>query len=128
MSTERATRPEGATLNDILFHCSDIQGIILGVGLSMLEQMFVEQTQEGFRINTQPSKTTKKRKARESVVDDMDEDEDTHYGSSIIRGKKPKGGTGYAGASKEDVSQTVRICRCLKVAKTGVRHLARWRR
>lgn len=75
----------------------------------MLEQMFIEQTQEGSRINAQPSKTTKKRKARESVVDDMDEDEDTHYGSSIIRGKKPKGGTGYAGASKEDVSQTVPI-------------------
>lgn len=107
ISSEKPTHQKGSTSNDVLFHCSNIQGIILGVGLSMLEQLFTEQTQEGSQSSTPLSKTSKKRKARESVADDMDEDDDIHYGSGNARGKKSKGGTGYAGASKEDVRQEI---------------------
>ncbi|GJJ07550.1 hypothetical protein Clacol_001752 [Clathrus columnatus] len=100
---EKTARQNGFISNDILFHCSNIQGIILGVGLSMLEHLFIEQTTDG-QVAATLTKTTKKRKAREAVVDDMDEDDDLHYGTGNIRGKKAKGGTGYAGAAKEDTT------------------------
>ena len=92
--------------NNPLFHCSDLQGIILGVGLSMLEQMFIEQVrnEDGHKRVTAPK--SKKRKAEQSglplVMADDDDADEPYYGA---KGKKAKGGVGYAGNAREDVRQ-----------------------
>ena len=97
-----------------LFHCSNLQGVILGVGLSMLEQLFVEQSQDSMKVPLLSDKNNKKRKVQDVVpVDEMDEDEDMYYSSAAARGKKAKGGTGYAGAAKEDVSIHIIDCQML---------------
>jgi hypothetical protein len=81
-----------------LFHCSNLQGVILGVGLSMVQKLFVQQTQGDPRENN--SKKRKAAGATSSSIPD-DDDEDTYYGSGA---SKKKGGIGYAGNVKEDVS------------------------
>lgn len=87
---------------DPLFHCSNLQGVILGVGLSMLEQMFAEQTHE-----VASATNAKKRKAETPTPlipvapQEFDDDDDgMFYGVNV---KKAKGGIGYAGNSREDV-------------------------
>ena len=90
--------------NNPLFHCSDLQGIILGVGLSMLEQMFIEQVrnEDGHKRVTTPK--SKKRKAEHGGIPlltaDADDDDEPYYAT---KGKKVKGGIGYAGNAREDV-------------------------
>lgn len=71
----------------------------------MLEQLFVEQSQDTMKASTPlGDKNSKKRKVQDVVpADEMDEDEDMYYSSAAARGKKVKGGIGYAGAAKEDV-------------------------
>ncbi|KAG6919415.1 hypothetical protein DXG01_006298 [Tephrocybe rancida] len=87
--------------DDALFHCSNIQGVILGVGLSMLEQLFIEQIQEPRDIKEQNSRTPKRRKT--ATTPELD-DEDTYYGGGAPGPKKKQVGIGYAGNLKEDDS------------------------
>jgi hypothetical protein len=86
------------TRDDPLFHCSNLQGVILGVGLAMLEQVFNEQNQEHADNNIEPPTRNIKRRKTETST----EDEDALYYAGI-QGKKAKGGTGYDGDATEDV-------------------------
>ncbi|KIJ70500.1 hypothetical protein HYDPIDRAFT_79185 [Hydnomerulius pinastri MD-312] len=98
-----------ASVDVSLFHCSNLQGVILGVGLAMLEMMFVEQRQQSAdeQNGTQKAKSNKKRKvdahSHSSTPNGDDDDDDTYY-MSLPAGKKAKGGTGYAGDGREDNS------------------------
>ncbi|KAJ3547662.1 hypothetical protein NMY22_g1567 [Coprinellus aureogranulatus] len=94
-------KARASSSNDPLFHCSDLQGIILGVGLLMLEQTFVEQ-QEGHSSAelAGQSRDTKRRKT-EKTSSDSDSGSFFGFGGSS---KKAKGGIGYAGDLKEDNS------------------------
>ncbi|KAG6817467.1 hypothetical protein H0H87_008635 [Tephrocybe sp. NHM501043] len=98
-SSDRAKRPD-AGKDHPLFHCSSIQGVILGVGLSMLEQLFIEQTQDTRERKEQSSRTTKRRKTDTPVDTEDYDDDDVYYGMK----KKQVGGIGYAGNVKEDDS------------------------
>ncbi|KAF5387646.1 hypothetical protein D9615_000388 [Tricholomella constricta] len=99
ISTDRVKRPTAATDDDPLFHCSNLQGVILGVGLSMLEQLFTEQTQEPQEAKEPNSRTPKRRKT--DSTPEFDDDDSVYYASVQPAGKK-KGGIGYAGDQKED--------------------------
>ncbi|KAF7352807.1 Baculoviral IAP repeat-containing protein 6 [Mycena venus] len=103
--TEKVQRPGAAAPGDPLFHCADIQGVILGVGLSMLEQMFTEQSQDSKAAAQDPNKTrnTKRRKTGKFQLKDADDDDDDAYLSNS-GGKRSKGGIGYAGDQKEDTT------------------------
>ena len=104
---------------DPLFHCSDLQGIILGVGLSMLQHMFADQTQSG--SSPPDGERTKKKRKVEAPEPNEDEDEDDYYagppGPGQHRGRKAKGGTGYAGAQREDVRLLFPIRECSGVLR-----------
>ncbi|KAL4245719.1 hypothetical protein ABKN59_001670 [Abortiporus biennis] len=69
--------------NDCLFHCANLQGVILGVGLAMLEQTFLQES-----TNATPV-------ALKSKIDGF---------MSVIQTKKKKLGVGYAGDAREDNS------------------------
>lgn len=91
-----------------LYHCSNLQGVILGVGLSMLENLFAQQSREGSSVKTPDAKNAKKRKAESTATtpasnSNYDDDEDDTYFGVNKGGKKAKGGIGYAGAVREDV-------------------------
>lgn len=84
-----------------MFHCANLQGVILGIGLHMIEQLFQEQ----HRTSEDTIGGSKKRKVSPQVGGPVAYDDDDEYLSSeMIRGKKAKAGTGYAGMGKEDVS------------------------
>jgi hypothetical protein len=85
-----------------LFHCSNLQGVILGMGLYMIEQTFKEKNQVSpdTRTKDDTSRTSKKRKTILNAGDDSD---DSYYGS-VPGSKRSKGGIGYAGDAREDVS------------------------
>lgn len=102
ISGEKVKRPSAAQDDDPLFHCSNLQGVILGVGLSMLEQLFDEQRQEPQDTKDQGSRTNKRRKTTMTPSHDLDDQDSAYY--SGVPGKKAKGGIGYAGDVKEDVS------------------------
>lgn len=90
---------------DLLFHCSNLQGIILGVGLAMLEQLYHDQLQNP--LFTENKARTSKRRKTDPVIStpmilDPDDDDDNYLSSP--QGKKSKLGVGYAGDQKEDVS------------------------
>ena len=93
-----------------LYHCADLQGVILGVGLTMLEQVFADQVADAAARSagastTKPSGNTKKRKADTNALHtpmDPDDVDDLYY--STGKGKKAKGGVGYAGNVREDVT------------------------
>jgi hypothetical protein len=87
-----------------LFHCADIQGVILGVGLSTLEQMFSEQSQDSNAAQDSKTRNSKRRKTGKLLPKDDDDDDDNYYNISGPSGKRAKGGVGYAGDQKEDVS------------------------
>ena len=46
IKSERDQTGKSVIPKDPLFHCANIQGIILGIGLSMLEQLFAEQVED----------------------------------------------------------------------------------
>lgn len=99
IARDKVHRPSAATDDNPLFHCSNLQGVILGIGLSMLENSFAEAN-----VIAPPapdSKTPAKKKRK--LEGTPDEDDEEYYGSGP-KGKKPKGGVGYAGAGKEDMS------------------------
>jgi hypothetical protein len=72
----------------------------------MLEQMFSEQSQEPSDVPDHKARNNKRRKmdvtTNSTPVHDIDDEDDVYYAS--VQGKKSKGGVGYAGDQKEDVS------------------------
>lgn len=100
ISTERTHRPGAAIDDNKLFHCSNLQGVILGVGLGILEQQFIEDAGSD---TDNSGRTNKRRKTSPTAA------EGTVLPSPMpmpmARGNKAKGGTGYAGDQKEDVSR-----------------------
>lgn len=102
-----SNRDPSSSVDDNLFHCSNLQGVILGIGLTMLESTFTEQRQQNSEENSSKSKTNKRRKTdlhSSSSTPKGDDDEDDSYYMSLPVGKKSKGGIGYAGDVKEDTS------------------------
>ncbi|KAF9009093.1 ubiquitin conjugating enzyme family protein [Cyathus striatus] len=97
---------ERGKLEDSLFHCSNLQGVVLGVGLSMIEQMFVEQNQESMEDKEESSRKKRRKTTTNTSLRDLDDDDDMYYASvpGIMQAKKTRGGTGYAGNQKEDHS------------------------
>ncbi|KAI5116954.1 hypothetical protein M0805_001927 [Coniferiporia weirii] len=83
-----------------LFHCANLQGVVLGVGLAMLEHMFTEQVEDA---SSSGSENLRKRKSPTVRAIDPDDDDFVYY-SSATKGKKAKGGIGYAGSPREDHS------------------------
>lgn len=100
---DKVARPGSGAVDDSLFHCANLQGIVVGVGLSMLEQVYTDTTSAS-GPSGDPPRVSKKRKL-EGTPDD---DDDDVYGSGP-KGKKAKGGVGYAGAVKEDVCGFVQL-------------------
>ncbi|TFL06053.1 hypothetical protein BDV98DRAFT_499797 [Pterulicium gracile] len=101
-SHERADRPGVASGGNPMFHCSNLQGVILGMGLTMLEQVFFEQqTREG--DGDDESRTAKKRRIEVKPTSTTPDDYDDEY-APLAGGKKQKGGIGYAGGGKEDTT------------------------
>jgi len=90
---------------DILFHCPNLQGIILGVGLFTLENKYTEQYSPSALNDTLQTKSRnpKRRKTGTGNSSPASEVDDYDYGISGPVGKRAKGGTGYAGSQKEDV-------------------------
>lgn len=86
---------------DPLLHCPDLQGVILGMGLAMLEHLYNQEAV------VDDSKSTKKRKSTPlstaGTPSAGTEDDEDDYQPNPRGGKKAKGGTGYAGNAKEDV-------------------------
>jgi hypothetical protein len=108
----RIPEPTKAKDGRHLFHCSNLQGIILGVGLAMLEQLYHDQLQNPLGPENK-SRTSKRRKTdpviSTAMILDPDDDDDT-YLSPHSQGKKSRLGVGYAGDQKEDVSGHSRNC------------------
>ncbi|KAF8272514.1 hypothetical protein EI94DRAFT_1769775 [Lactarius quietus] len=96
---------KGSNAND-LFHCSNLQGVILGVGLALLEQLYHDQLQNPLGPENKV-RTSKRRKTdpiiNTSMILDPDDDDDS-YLTPPAQGKKPKVGIGYAGDQKEDTT------------------------
>ena len=90
---------------DILFHCPNLQGVLLGVGLFMLENKYTEQCSPLPVDEASQSKgrNTKRRKTGTGNSSPASEADDYDYGAPSPTGKKAKGGTGYAGSQREDV-------------------------
>lgn len=79
----------------------------------MLETMFVEQRRQLGEEQSQGASRTKSSKKRKmdlhplpSVTNGDDDDDDAYY-MSLPVGKKARGGTGYAGDGREDVSSII---------------------
>ncbi|EJT97519.1 hypothetical protein DACRYDRAFT_84483 [Dacryopinax primogenitus] len=110
---------------DPLFHCAELQGMVLGMGLSMVEKMFEEQVreaqQEQQEDDNEENKSRKKRRVTggasavshiiagaESSTASTDEDGEEEYLFGVAqagrgKGKRAPSGTGYGGG-KEDQS------------------------
>ncbi|TFK55677.1 hypothetical protein OE88DRAFT_1652098 [Heliocybe sulcata] len=101
-------RESSTTSDDPLFHCSNLQGVVLGVGLFLVEQMYSDQIQEGKTEQNGSAGNSKKRKSDTQppppLTNSFDDDDDVYYGTSSVKAKKLKSGTGYAGNVKEDTS------------------------
>ncbi|THH13280.1 hypothetical protein EW146_g6917 [Bondarzewia mesenterica] len=98
----------GEADDDDLFHCSNLQGVILGIGLAMLEQLYQDHTQNVSGNYDGQGRNNKRRKVEASVTgmsvpDDGDEDDD-NYPTPSAPGKKTKIGIGYAGDVREDTT------------------------
>ena len=93
---------------DVLFHCPNLQGVLLGVGLFTLESKYTEQYSPAALADATQSKSRnpKRRKTRTGNSSPASEADDYDYGISGPIGKRAKGGTGYAGSQKEDVRST----------------------
>ncbi|KAH7105452.1 hypothetical protein BKA62DRAFT_689728 [Auriculariales sp. MPI-PUGE-AT-0066] len=99
IARDKIHRPGASSDDNPLFHCSNLQGVILGVGLSMLEHTYAESNS----ASSPPGDSDKPRVAKRRKLEGTPEEEEDEYGSGP-KGKKAKGGVGYAGAIKEDMS------------------------
>ena len=102
--------------NECLFHCANLQGAILGVGLAMLEHAFLEEVQPSPHDENQKAK--RRKVSAKCTPGTNDEDDDDAYpfpnigGALVSRGtQKVRTGTGYAGHVKEDVSSLIALAR-----------------
>ncbi|KAI0035657.1 hypothetical protein K488DRAFT_82845 [Vararia minispora EC-137] len=84
-----------------LFHCSNLQGVILGIGLAMLEQLYHDQTQHLVDVDGRGNKRRQPEPVHNSSTPD---DDDDSYPPLPVQKKKLKVGTGYAGDVREDTS------------------------
>jgi hypothetical protein len=88
---------------DPLFHCAELQGVIAGIGLAMVERVLIEQRDEN-RVFTSAS-PNKRRKY--DLTTPQDSDDGMGFIPDIFKkskkSKAPKGGIGYAGNHTEDV-------------------------
>ncbi|TFY83061.1 hypothetical protein EWM64_g951 [Hericium alpestre] len=97
-------KPPDAQHND-LFHCAGIQGVVLGIGLAMLEQLYHDQIQNVAGNSDGKARTSKRRKVETTPVPGEGDDEDDAFMTPPVQGsKKLKVGTGYAGDQKEDTT------------------------
>ncbi|KAI0682282.1 ubiquitin conjugating enzyme family protein [Cerioporus squamosus] len=89
--------PGSLKVDASLFHCANLQGVILGVGLAMLEKSYLDDTQDP---GSQKSgdRTSRKRRKPEAPAPRR------RYYPIVVQGKKAKLGTGYAGDAREDMS------------------------
>lgn len=109
---------KGVTEYDKLLHCFDIQGILIGVGLHLIERSFGHKTAAGSESSSPPTKKRKKLQipslapaSTGTWTPDPDGDDDDDYdvydvglgGGSGSTGSRAAKGTGYAGAGTEDV-------------------------
>ncbi|KAG8780663.1 hypothetical protein FRC12_022727 [Ceratobasidium sp. 428] len=90
-----------------LFHCANLQGVILGIGLHMIEQLFQEQHRSPEDVTMGTEGASKKRKVSPAIAamvqpNSSYDDDDEYLSGDLGRGKKAKAGTGYAGMGKED--------------------------
>jgi len=96
------SRP-GIAAEDEIFHCANLQGVILGMGLSMVQQLFADQAKTA---SNSPGEPEKKKRKTEKVAGTYDEDEDVITPSGA---QKLKGGIGYAGSRQEDVGTPLKL-------------------
>ncbi|KDQ64475.1 hypothetical protein JAAARDRAFT_28107 [Jaapia argillacea MUCL 33604] len=104
INAETSKRPSVLD-DDPLFHCSNLQGVILGIGLSMIEELYSEQTRHTPVEQDYSVRNAKRRKVDSQptvgAIPDGDDDDDVYY-ASAVKGKKNKSGIGYAGDMRED--------------------------
>jgi hypothetical protein len=96
--------------NDIdhaLFHCANLQGVIIGMGLAIVQTHYDFQTGPSNStpsLPASPEEPEKKKRKLGSVLKGIvpsmpsSPHDDDEYG-----GKKSKSGIGYAGTTREDV-------------------------
>lgn len=96
IKSERNQAGKSVPPEDPLFHCANVQGVILGIGLSMLEQLFSEQVEDA-------TASGNKRKSTLPQNTESDENDAPYYMHTNVGGKKAKNGIGYAGVVREDV-------------------------
>ncbi|KAI0041565.1 hypothetical protein FA95DRAFT_1548568 [Auriscalpium vulgare] len=105
-NTPRSQLPADTLDDPDLFHCSNLQGVILGIGLAMLEQLYDDQTQTPSGSQDGRVRTNKRKKTPVTAIaspHDIDDDDD-NYLTPPGQGKKSKVGIGYAGDLKEDTT------------------------
>ncbi len=92
--------------NERLFHCANLQGTILGVGLAMLEGCYLDETQPTPGECILKPRTHKKRKvsATPTPIATDAEDDECFMHPLTVGTKSKSSGIGYAGGLKEDVS------------------------
>ncbi|EKM59917.1 uncharacterized protein PHACADRAFT_250718 [Phanerochaete carnosa HHB-10118-sp] len=113
------------TGKECLFHCPNLQGVILGVGLAMVEQNFLEEKQEKADDKTTRPTTGRRRKAAGTPSPHGSaslDDEDYMHGLAAV-GKKAKLGTGYAGDVREDNSGQLEALAAQKLKDEKLAHL-----
>ncbi|WVF68400.1 hypothetical protein IAT40_003165 [Kwoniella sp. CBS 6097] len=106
-----------------LLHCPNIQGVLLGVGLHMIEQAFSNGSRPSGQTGSTSAEGSSPKKPKTGLLSgikgklnlsaDIDEDEDydsdlADWESGFGRRKSAAKGTGYAGGAKEDRSGQVR--------------------
>lgn len=106
---------KGVTEYDELLHCFELQGILIGVGLHMIERSFATSTTGGSSSGSPPTKKRRKTppasmastsKGISTPDPEGDDDPDIGgiWGGPFPRGGRAAKGTGYAGVAFEDVS------------------------
>ncbi len=84
----------------------------MGIGLSRLERLYIEQSQGSSSEPAEINSNKKKRKVT-AVNDQVESNDEVLHPSVLPKGKKAKGGTGYAGTPQEDVRSTVFLIFCV---------------
>jgi hypothetical protein len=82
---------------DPLFHCPELQGVLIGVGLSMVEHMVAAQAGAGDADPDDAATAAPVSNKRRNAADDGAK-------KARVKTSVAPGGTGYAGAAQEDVS------------------------
>ncbi|KAK8849763.1 hypothetical protein IAR55_005099 [Kwoniella newhampshirensis] len=116
-SLEENSRQDHWPQDDVLLHCPNIQGVILGVGLRMIELAFAGEGEKG--------QNTAVALESHAGSDDRDDDTEDYYDQhpdihndavgSFMSHRKGKG-VGYAGTVSEDRSGQIRAERAQKEA------------